>query len=109
MIATDDDSAFIRYENGVNSGSWQSNVSVGGTDNTVDTGIVCVANQFMHLRIKFDAAEVCHVFINGREVQAVSFSGNTADLIPYIAVEADGAAEAKTLVAFGCTASRKIA
>jgi hypothetical protein len=108
VIATNDDSAFIRYEDGVNSEKWQSNISVGGTDNTVDTGIVAVANQFMHLRIRFDAAEVCHMFINGREVQAVSFSGNSADLIPYIATEADGAAAASTLVVFGCEISRRI-
>lgn len=108
VIATDDDSAFIRYEDAVNSGKWQSNISVAGTDNTVDTGITAVANQFMHVRIKFDAAEVCHIYINGREVQAVSFSGNTADLIPYIAVEADGAAAAADLIVFGCNISRRI-
>ncbi len=108
VIATDDDSAYIRYEDGVNSEKWQSNISVGGTDNTVDTGIVAVANQFMHVRIKFDASEVCHIYVNGREVQAVSFAGNTADLIPYIATEADGAAAASTLIAFGCKISRRI-
>lgn len=109
VIATDDDSAFFRYEDGVNSGKWQSNVSVAGTDNTVDTGIVGVADQFMHFRIKFDAAGVCHMYVNGREVQAVSFAGNHADLIPYIAVEADGAAAAATLVVYGCEISRKMA
>ena len=108
VIATDDDSAYIRYEDGVNSGQWQSNISVGGSDNTVDTGIAGVANQFMHVRILFDAAEVCHIFVNGREVQAISFAGNTADLIPYICTEADGAAAASTLVAFGCKISRII-
>jgi len=108
VIATDDDSAYFRYEDGVNSEKWQSNVSVAGTDNTVDTGITGVANQFMHFKIVFDAAEVCHMYINGREVQAVSFSGNSADLIPYICVEADGAAAAATLVAFGCRISRRL-
>jgi hypothetical protein len=109
VIATDDDSAYFRYENDVNSGKWQSNVSVAGTDNTVDTGIAGVANQFMHFRVWFDAAEVCHMYVNGREVQAVSFSGNTADLIPYVAVEADGAAAAADLIVFGETISRKVA
>lgn len=109
VIATDDDSAYIRYEDGVNSEKWQSNISVGDSDNTVDTGIVAVANQFMNVRIKFDAAEVCHIYINGREVQAVSFAGNTADLIPYIGVEEDGASSAATLIAYGCNISRKIA
>lgn len=109
VIATDDDSVYIRYEDGVNSEKWQSNISVAGTDDTVDTGITGVADQFMHVRILFDAAEVCHIFINSREVQAVSFSGNTADLIPYIAVEADGAAAAATLVVYGCKISRKTA
>ncbi len=109
VIVTDDDSAYIRYEDGVNSGNWQSNVSVGNSDNTVDTGIVGVANQFMHVRIMFDAAEVCHMYVNGREIQAVSFAGNTADFIPYIAVEEDGASSAATLVAFGCKISRKVA
>ena len=106
VIATDVDSAYFLYEDGVNSGKWQSNVTVGGTDNTVDTGIVGVANQFMHFKVVLDSAEVAHLFINGREVQAVSFSGNTADLIPYIAVEADGAAAAATLIVYGCEISR---
>jgi len=108
VIATDDDSAFFRYEDGVNSGKWQSNVSVAGTDNTVDTGIVGTANQFMHFKIVFDAAEICHMFVNGREVQAQSFAGNSADLIPFIGTEADGAAAASTLVVFGENISRKI-
>jgi hypothetical protein len=108
VIGTDDDSAFIRYEDGVNDEKWQSNVSVADTDNTVDTGIVGVADQFMHVRIVFDAAEVCHIYVNGREVQAVSFSGNSADLIPYVATEADGAAAASTLVVFGEKISRKV-
>lgn len=108
VIATNDDSAYFRYEDGVNSEKWQSNVSVGGTDNTVDTGIVGVADQFLHFKVVLDKAEVCHMFANGREIQAVSFSGASADLIPYICVEADGAAAAATLVPFGCNISRRI-
>lgn len=108
VIATDADSAYFRYEDGINSEKWQSNVSVAGTDNTVDTGIIGVANQFMHFKVVLDASEVAHMFINGREVQAVSFSGNTVDLKPYIAVEADGAAAAADLIVFGCDIGRKI-
>lgn len=109
VIATDDDSAMLRYEDGVNSGNWQANVSVGGSDSTIDTGIAGAADQFMHMKIRFDASEVCHLSVNGREVMAVSFSGNTADLIPYIAVEEDGASSAATLIVFGCNISRKVA
>lgn len=109
VIATDADSAMLRYEDGVNSEKWQANISVGGTDATVDTGIVAVASQFMHFRARFDAAEVCHIFVNGREVQAVSFAGNTTDLLfPYICVEADGASAAADLIVYGCELSRKI-
>lgn len=108
VIATNDDSAYFRYEDGVNSEKFQSNVSVGGTDDTVDSGIIGVANQFLHFKVVFDKAEVCHMFANGREIQAISFAGNTADLIPYIAVEADGASAAADLIVYGCNISRRI-
>lgn len=109
VIATDDDSAFFRYEDGVNSEKWQSNISVNDSDSTVDTGITAVANQFMHFKVVMDPAEVCHMFVNEREVQAVSFAGNTVDLIPFIAVEEDGASSAATLIVYGCDISRRIA
>lgn len=109
VITTDDDSVYIRYEDGVNSAKWQGNISAGGTDSTVDTGIAAAADQIMHMKVAFDAAEVCHLFINGREVQAVSFAGNTTDLlIPYVAVEEDGASAAATLIVYGCKISRRL-
>lgn len=110
VIATDDDSAFFRYENGVASGKWQINVSTGGSDDTETSGTAAVAiNTAYHLRMTINSARQVSSYINGE--LACSTSGAMTDtfdtLIPYIGVEADGATEAKTLIVRQQMISRK--
>ncbi len=109
VIATNDDSAFFRYENGVNSGNWQSNVSVGTSDTTVDTGVLAAVGQIMHFKVVLDSAELCHMFVNGKLVQQVDFAGNTVDLKPYIGIVDGAGGSESTMTVYGQKISRLIA
>jgi len=106
VVATDDDQAFFRYENGVSSGVWVAVTSIGGTDtSTVSTVTVAVSTKY-RLRIAIDSSRIARLYINGALIVTTAALTDTVDLIPYIAVEADGAAEAKTLTVYGAAISR---
>lgn len=106
---TDIDQAYFRFENGVNSGKWQSLVEVNTTLTTVDMGVLAAVGQIMHLKVAFDAAELCHMYVNGKLVSQVSFAGNTADLKPYIGIVDGGGGSASTMTVYGQKISRIIA
>ena len=107
--ATDADQVFFRYEDDVNDGEWQAVYSIGGTDTEVDTGIAVAASTEYHLVITIDSARVARMFVNGTLVATSTALTDAKDFIPYIGVEADGAAAAKSLVIYGQTISRKVA
>lgn len=106
VTATDDDQAFFRYENGVNDGEWQAVSSVGGTDDAHDTGVVVATTTRYRLEIAIDSSRVARFYINGTLVETSAALTDATDLIPYIGVAADGAAETKVLVIYGQTISR---
>lgn len=106
VTATDADQAFFRYENGVNSGNWEAISSVGGTDDAHDSGVSVAASTQYHLKITIDSSRVARFYINGALVETSGALTDTTDLIPYIGVAADGAAEAKVLVIYGQAISR---
>lgn len=108
VIATDADQVFFRYEDGVNSGKWQAVYSIGDSDTSVDTGIVAVQNTRIHFAIRISLTRIATMYMDGVLVATSTALTNTVDLIPYIAVEADGAEEAKTLNVYSQRISRLI-
>lgn len=106
VTTTDDNQAFFRYENGVNSGKWQAISSIGGTDDAADSGVTVAINTVYHLVVEIDSSRVARFYINGTLVETSGALTDTTDLIPYIGVATDGAAEAKTLHIRGQAISR---
>lgn len=114
-VTTDINSTFIRYENAVNSGKWQANVSIANSDSTVDTGITVAAATTYRLRIIFDRLRYASIYMaNGmsgdwrRVHRSASAFGTGVDLIPYFGVQANGAAAARSLVARRLVMSRLV-
>lgn len=100
---------FVRYESGISSGVWTVNSSVNGTDTeTVTTDTVAVSTVYS-IEINIDSDRIAKTYINGVLQQTSSALTDATDFIPYICVEADGAAEAKTLGIRGCSISRNFA
>lgn len=93
VIATDDDQAFFRVERGVSNANIQCVYSVGGTDASIDSGVLFNYNTTYELRIEIDSDRKAHFFINDIEVGVSAALTNDKDLIPYIGVHANTAAE----------------
>ena len=109
VVATDADQVFFRYENGIETGNWVTVISVGGTDHAVASGLVVAVSTKYHLKIQIDSDRNVKMFINGTLYETSPTPLTDAiDFIPYIAVEADGAAEAKTLTIHSQAISRAI-
>jgi hypothetical protein len=106
VVATDADQAFFRTEDDVSSASWVAQCSVNDSDLSHVSDNIVIDNEIVRFGVKFDKDEVCHMYINGREVFSRSFKGNTVDLKPYIGIEADGAADAVTATVYGQKISR---
>lgn len=108
VTATDDDQAFFRYENGVNSGKWQAISSIGGTDDAADTGVTALADTEYHLKIVIGTDRTAQFYLNGALVETSAALTDATDLIPYIGIATDGAAEAKHMYIFGQSIGRAI-
>lgn len=108
VTATDNDQAFFRYEDDVNTGKWQAISSIGGTDSATDSGITVVLSTRYHLRIEINSSRVATFYINGVLVKTSSALTDATDFIPYIGVAADGAAAAKHMYAHGQAIGRVI-
>lgn len=108
VTATDADQCFFRYENGVNTGKWQAISSIGGTDDAADSGVTVAAGTFYRLKIVIAADRTARMYINGVLVETTAALTDATDLIPYIGVAADGAAEAKNLVIYNQSISRSV-
>lgn len=107
VVATDNDQAFFRYDDTVNSGRFQCVASNNGTDVVVDSGIsVAVSTQY-HLRVEIDSDHTVHFMINGNEVVTIVSGAKAAvtGLIPYVGIMANASA-AKALTVRGIRCSR---
>ena len=109
VIATDADQVFFRYENGVNSGYWQAVYSIGGTDVAADTGVLAAVSTQYRLKIAISAARIATFYINGVLVATSTALTDAIDLIPYIGVQEDGEAAAKSIAVRGQAISRAFA
>lgn len=99
VVITDANQIFLRYENDINGGKFQWVTSRADTDIVTDTGLEVEVSTSYNIQIWTDAERIPHLVIND---VVYAGSDNTAlvtdiDLIPFIAVEADGAAAAKAL------------
>ena len=106
VVATDADQVFVRYEDDVNSGEFQVIDSIGGTDVTTDTDIVVKVSTKYHIAIAINGDREADIFINGQLVRQTAALTDAIDLIPYIAVEADGAGAAKAITVHAQLISR---
>lgn len=99
--ATDTDSAYFLLDvNGdyvTASANWQVNVSVNGTDTTVDTGVPATTDTTVRLGVTVGSDLKARFYINGHLVHtaATAFDGPEA-LLPVVGVETDTTA-AKSL------------
>ena len=109
VTITDAEQAFFRYENGVNDGEWEAVSSIAGSDDSHDTGVVVAINTAYHLVIVIASDRTAKFYINGTLVETSGALTDATDLIPFIGVAADGAAEGKTLHVRGQEISRKFA
>lgn len=109
-VATDNDQVFFRYQNGVTSGDWVAQDSIGNTDVGTDTSVLVAVNTKYHLQIIIDNARIARFYINGSLVRTTSAALTDAtDLIPYIGVQASGAAAAKSIRIHGQVIERNVA
>lgn len=108
-VATDNDQVFFRFENGVNGGEWQLITSIGGTDTTTDTNIAAAANTRVHFKVIIDSSRKARCYVNGDLIYQTAALTDATDLIPYIGVQASGAAAAKGVRVHAQAISRAIA
>lgn len=108
VIATDAEQAFLRYEDDVASGAFQFTTSNAGTDTTTTiVGVTPTLSTSYHIKITIDADFNVHCYINGvLRARHLAALGTGHDLIPYVAVEADGAAAAKAITVRGIRMSK---
>jgi len=106
--ATDADQVFFRYQNGVNGGEWQAVSSIADSDDEHDTNVAVQTATRYHLKIEVASDRTARMYINGALVETTAALTDATDLIPYIGVQSEGAAEAKTLYVHGQAISRAI-
>lgn len=104
--ATDNDQVFFRYQDTVNSGKWQAIYSIGGTDTATDTAVTAAVSTRTNFKITIDASRIARMYLNGKLVATSTALTDATDLIPYIGVQASGAAAAKAITVYGQEISR---
>lgn len=102
VVATDNDQVYVRFEDDIASGVLQLVTSASGVDTTTNLDLTIAASTSYHLKIVVDADRNVALYVNGVQLarHAAALTANI-DLIPYIAVEADGAAAAKAITVRG--------
>lgn len=100
VTATDDNQAFFRFEDDVNSGKLQCVYSISGVDYTFDTGLTILASTRYLLGVKIDSGRFATFYVNGAPVFRTHAALTAADLIPYIGVQAAGVAAAKAMIVY---------
>ena len=108
VIATDNDSVYVRYEAGVASGKFQVNASINNTDTTTTTAVTVAASTAYLIKIRIRADRCAEVYINGDLMVVTGALTNATDLIPYVGIKASAAA-AKALTVRSQSISRKYA
>jgi len=108
VVVTDADQVFVRFEDDVAAGIFQVISSIGGTDTTTASTITVAVSTTYKIVISIDSARLARVYINGALIYTTTALTTAVDFIPYICVEADGAAEAKALTIYGQSISRDV-
>lgn len=106
VVATDDDQAFFRYQNGTDT-NWQIKYSIAGTDYTIDSGVAVAASTQYRLWVLVGSDRKARFFINGDQVGITTAAlTSLTTLIPYVGVLSASTASSKTLVLRNVWASR---
>lgn len=110
VIATDNDQAFFRFQQGTDT-NWQVITSNNGTDTQYDTGVAVAISTEYRFWIVIDASRVPHYFINGVEVSGTAATAlkDTTDYIPYVGLLSSTNATVKALILRNQWISRKVA
>ena len=108
VVATDNNQLFFRREDDVAGGDWQAVYSIAGVDAAIDTDIAAAVSTSYEFAIIIDESRNGRMYLNGNLVATTTQLADTVDLIPYIGVEADGAAAAKALTVYGQSISRTV-
>lgn len=106
VVATDADQIFFRYEDDVAGGDWQAVYSIAGVDVAIDTDIAAVVSTSLEFAVIIDESRNGRMYLNGNLVATTTQLTDTIDLVPFIGVEADGAAAAKAITIYGQSISR---
>ena len=106
VIATDNDQVFVRYEAGVSSGVWSVIYSIGGVDVTVVSTVTVALATVYRVKIAIDSDRIARVYINDELIATTTALTVSAALIPYIGVQASGAAAARAVTVHGQAISR---
>jgi hypothetical protein len=109
VVATDDNQLFFRFADDVASGAWQVISSVAGTDTTTTTSVTVAVSTVYHLKIMIDSARVATFYINGTLVHTTGVLADAIDLIPYVGIQNNGAADAFAITVRGEAISRTYA
>lgn len=107
VTITDNDQAFFRYQDTVNSGKLQAIYSIAGTDTATDTGIAVAASTRYRVRVRIDSDRKATFFVNNELVATSTALTDAIDLIPYIGVQT-GTSGAKVLYVHSESISRSI-
>jgi hypothetical protein len=107
---TDTDQAFLRYQDGVTSGDWVAWDSNNNTDTTTDTGVAVAVSTGYHIVIVIDSSRVPHYYINGNLVaNGAALKAAVTGLVPFVAVQASGAAAVKAVTVRGIACAQEFA
>lgn len=104
-IATDNDQVFFRYSTDDSDTTWHVISSIGGTDTNTTTTVSVAASTTYRFKICIDSDRKATCYINDEPVYTTAALTNDVDLIPYIGIQALGAA-AKTIEIGPTTISR---
>jgi len=109
VVATDADQVFFRFEDDHATLPllWVCVNSIAGVDVETTSGVTALVSTEYHLQIKIDASRIARFYINGALVATTAALTTAIDLIPYVGVQADGAAAAKAIGVRGAKISRK--
>lgn len=105
--ATDADQVYFRYQDGVTSGDWVCESSIGSTLTATDSKVAVAVSTRYHLKITIDASRIARFYINGALIFTTTALTDATDLIPYVGVQTTTTA-AKTLRVLGQGISRAI-
>lgn len=109
-VGADNDRIYFRYQDGVSSGFWTAETSIGGTDATTSSGstsgiVAVAADTAYRLRIVVGRDRVARFYLDGTLVATSAALTNAVALLPFIGIT-ETSASARHCYVRPCTLSR---